>query len=210
MIQILIVDDHPLVGDGVKTMLREVDYLEVVKICKTAKDAILYLNENNPDIVLLDLNLPDMDGLELCAMIRKANANVKLVALTSTNESGIITRFLSKGGNGYLLKDMERADLLQAIDSVLNGKIHISPAANQKLLQQYSSVQDALRNTPVLTRRENEILQLLQEGCSGPQIAQQLNLSPYTIETHRKNLMQKLGTSTTQQLLNKARGLKLL
>jgi DNA-binding NarL/FixJ family response regulator len=210
MISILIIDDHPLVGDGISTMLKSEDYLEILSICKTGKEALLFLGNTKPDIILLDISLPDIDGLELCSMIRKNNALSKIIGLTSTNEAGIITQFLSRGGNGYLLKNMERAELLTAINEVMNGRIFLSTAANQKILEQYNSVSHALKNTPILTRREKEILQLLYKGFNGPQIAEQLFVSPHTIETHRKNLMQKLNATTTQMLLKTAIELKLL
>lgn len=210
MITILIIDDHPLVGDGIATMLREEAHLHIIGICKTGKEAIDFLADNNPDIILLDISLPDIDGLELCSNIRKKNKTSKIIGLTSTNEAGIITQFLSRGGNGYLLKNMERNELIAAIDEVLNDKIFLSKAANQKILEQYNSVNQALENTPVLTRREKEILQLLHKGLNGPQIAEKLFLSPYTVETHRKNLMQKFNANTTQLLLKTAVELKLI
>lgn len=210
MISILIIDDHPLVGDGISMMLRDVQFVVIKAICKTGKEALEALSANTPDIILLDISLPDIDGLELCTLIRKKNKQSKIIGLTSTNEAGIITQLLAKGGNGYLLKNMEREELLTAIDEVMNGKIFLSKAANQKILEQFHSVKDAINNTPVLTRREKEVLQLLHDGLTGPQIAEKLFLSHYTIESHRKNLMQKLNANTTVQLLNTAKEYKLL
>ena len=210
MISILIIDDHPLVGDGISTMLHGEAHLVIAGICKTGKDALEFLDGNLPDIILLDINLPDIDGLELCAMIRKNNKTSKIIGLTSTNEAGIITRFLSMGSNGYLLKNMDRAELLHAIEEVMDGSIYLSKAANQKILEQYNSVSEALKDTPILTRREKEILQLLYEGLNGPQISQKLFLSTFTVETHRKNLMQKLNANSTQQLLKIVRDKKLV
>lgn len=210
MIRIVIIDDHPLVSDGVATMIKDVEYLQVVGTCKSGSDALDFLSGNETDIILLDISLPDIDGLELCSKLRKLNKEVKIIGLTSTNEAGIITQFLARGGNGYLLKNMEREELLAAIDEVLNDKIFLSKAANQKILEQYLTVNDALKSTPVLTRREKEIIQLLYEGLTGPQIAEQLFLSPFTIETHRKNLMQKLNVNSTQLMLRYARENKLI
>ncbi|MFZ1858573.1 MAG: response regulator transcription factor [Chitinophagaceae bacterium] len=210
MITILIIDDHPLVGDGIAMMLREVETLTITEVCKTGKDAMESLSKSTPDIILLDISLPDIDGLELCSLIRKKNKHSKIIGLTSTNEAGIITQLLAKGANGYLLKNMERSELLLAIDEVLNGKIFLSKAANQKILEQFNSVNDAVKNTPLLTRREKEVLKLLYEGLTGPQIAEKLFLSHYTIESHRKNLMQKLNVNSVQQLLKVAGENKLI
>ncbi|MBC6489550.1 response regulator [Flavihumibacter stibioxidans] len=210
MTSILIVDDHPLVGDGVSTMIRDVEWLEICGVCKTAKQAMETIQAMRPDLILLDISLPDSDGLQTCEQIRKQDRQVKIIALTSTNEAGIISQFLARGGNGYLLKNMERQELLDAIGDVMNGKIFLSKAANQKILEQYNSVAAAVNKTPMLTRREKEILQLLYEGLTGPQIAEKLFVSPYTIETHRKNLLQKFNVSTTQALLRISKEQKLI
>jgi two-component system nitrate/nitrite response regulator NarL len=201
MFQILIVDDHPLVGEGIKTMLGDVEWLQICHICKSGKETLAYLESSTPNIILLDLNLPDIDGIDLCGQIRNQNKSVKIIGLTSTNEAGIIAQFLTEGGDGYLLKNMERNELIQALEDVLANKVYLSPAANQQILEQYRSLQESLNSVPVLTRREKEILSHLYDGLSGPQIAEKLFLSPYTIETHRKNLMQKLNVSNTQSLL---------
>ena len=210
MLSLLIIDDHPLVGEGISRMLVDLNYLQVTGICKNAAEAISFLEKETADIILLDISLPDMDGLELCKIIRQKNKAVKIIGLTSTNEAGIITQLLANGGNGYLLKNMERDELIRAIDEVMNGKIFLSQAANQKILEQFHSLKDAMNKVPVLTRREKEILELLYEGPTGPQIADKLFLSHYTIETHRKNLMQKLNANTTQHLLKLAKDYRLI
>ncbi len=210
MISILIIDDHPLVSDGICTMLKDVAFVRILAACKTAKDAISFLEVIRPDIILLDINLPDMDGLQLCDAIRATNKQSKIIVLTSANEAGLISQLLKRGANGYLLKNMERSELLTAIETVLMGKVFLSKAANEKLLEQFHNINDALANMPVLTRREKEILLLLQDGLTGPQIADKLFLSQYTIETHRKNLMQKLNVSNTQLLIKTAREYKLI
>jgi two-component system nitrate/nitrite response regulator NarL len=210
MIKLIIIDDHPLVSGGVTMMLKDVGYLQIAASLQSGKEALEYLKTQTPDIILLDINLPDIDGLQLCENIRKNNKQVKIIGLTSTNEAGIITQFLAKGGNGYLLKNMEREELLTAIDEVMDNKIFLSKSANQKLLEQFKTVSEAIHNLPVLTRREKEIITLLHEGMNGPQIAEKLFLSPYTVETHRKNLMQKLNVNNTQQLLKMAARYNLL
>lgn len=205
MTKILIVDDHPLVGDGISTMIQDVPYLHICALAKTVSAAMTAVREHRPDVILLDISLPDGDGLKALDMIRNIDKRVRVLALTSTNEAGIISQFLARGGNGFLLKNMERQELIDAIDAVEGGKIFLSQAANQKVLEQFQNVHDAVRQTPVLTRREKEILHLLGEGLTGPQIAGKLFLSAYTVETHRKNLMQKLNARSTQMLLKIAK-----
>ncbi len=210
MVHILLIDDHPLVTDGIKTMLATQEGIVVSAAAKTAKEALSILEQSTFEIILLDLSLPDMDGLALCSEIRKSNQSSKIIALTSTNETGIITQFLQRGGNGYLLKNMERQELIEAIEQVQLGKIYLCKGANEKILEQYRNVEVATQQAPVLTRREKEILQLLNEGLTGPQIAKQLFLSPLTVETHRKNLMQKLNANNAQMLLKMARQQRLI
>ena len=209
MIKILIVDDHPLVSDGIATMLRDQGSIQIVGASKTAADALAFLANEEPDIILLDISLPDMNGLELSEKIREHHKKVKIIGLTSTNEAGIITGLLQRGGNGYLLKNMERADLLVAIDTVMAGRVYLSNAANEKVLEQFQTVK-LKADVPLVTQREKEILQLLADGLNGPQIAEKLCLSPLTIETHRKNLFKKFNAHSVQLLIKIARGEKLI
>ena len=205
MINIFIIDDHPLVAGGIAMMLKDVVYLQIQGTATSAEEAIVFLKTHQPEIILLDISLPDMDGLQLCDLIRKENKYSKIIGLTSANDASIITQLLHRGANGYLLKNMERDELLDAINKVMEGKIFLSKAANEKVLEQFSSVSSALNEMPAITRREKEILLLLEDGLNGPQIAERLFLSPFTVETHRKNLMQKLNVNSTQQLLKTAK-----
>lgn len=205
MLNILLVDDHPLVIDGIKTMLASVEGLQISAFAKTAKEALSILEQSSFEVILLDLNLPDQDGLHLCSEIRQLYPAVKIIALTSSNETSLITQFLQRGGNGYLLKNLERQELIEAIEHVQLGKIYLCKSSNAKILEQYRNVETATQQAPVLTRREKEILHWLNEGLTGPQIAKQLFLSPLTVETHRKNLMQKFDANNLQMLLKLAR-----
>jgi DNA-binding NarL/FixJ family response regulator len=210
MIRILIIDDHPLVTDGIQMMLKDASYLAITGKAKNGAEALQFLDTEVPEIILLDISLPDIDGLQLCEKIREKNKYSKILGLTSANDASIITQLLRRGANGYLLKNMERSELLEAIDKVMDSKIYLSKAANEKVLEQFSSVISALNEMPSLTRREKEILQMLELGLNGPQIAEKLFLSQYTVETHRKNLMQKLNASSLPQLLRIGRERKLI
>lgn len=210
MITILIIDDHPLVTDGIKTMLQSENCLQVIGTTKTGREALAFLEKQSVDVILLDISLPDMDGLSLCELIRANNKTTRIIGVTSANDAGIITQLLHRGGNGYLLKNMERDELIQAIHRVLDGYIYLSREANEKVLQQFQSLNTALHQVPVLTRREKEILTLLGEGLTGPQIADQLFLSNHTVETHRKNMLQKFNVNNTVLLIKVAREYKLL
>jgi DNA-binding NarL/FixJ family response regulator len=211
MIKLLIIDDHPLVIDGIRTMIRDENYLHLQSAAKTAKEALCYLdNSNDVDVILLDINLPDIDGLRLCEMIRQKNKTVKIIGLTYVNEAGIITQLLRKGANGYLLKNMERDELIEAINQVMDGNVYLSKAANDKIVQQLQAYDLPQDKIPALTRREKEILQLLSEGMTSQEIAGKLFLSSYTVDTHRKNMLQKFNVHNTQSLMNAVRELGIL
>jgi DNA-binding NarL/FixJ family response regulator len=213
MIKVYIIDDHPLVIDGIKTMLKEVDYVSIVGQAKNSSEAMRALADpdaNLIDVILLDINLPDIDGLRLCTLIRERNKNVKIIGLTYVNEAGIISQLIKKGGNGYLLKTMEREELLEAINQVMDGNIFLSRQANEKMLQQLQAYDISDNKIPSLTRREKEILKLLSEGLTSHEIASHLFLSSYTIDTHRKNMLQKFNVHNTQALLKAVNEFKIL
>ena len=194
MVKLLIVDDHPLVIDGLKTMLKDVGYIQIAGAVKNGKDALAWLDEHaDVQVILLDINLPDTDGLRLCEQIRSKNKSIKIIGLTYVNEAGIITQLIKKGANGYLLKNMEREELINAIDLVMDGNIYLSKAANEKIVQQLQAYDLPGNALPALTRREKEILQLLAKGFTSHEIASQLFLSTFTVDTHRRNMLQKFN-----------------
>lgn len=211
MIKLIIIDDHPLVADGIATMLKDESYLQIVASAKTGRQGLAILSEY-PDceVILLDINLPDTDGLQLCEQIRQLYPNLKIIGLTSVNEAGIISQMIRRGANGYLLKDMEKEELLHAINRVLDGHVYLSKGANDKILQQLRELDINPHQIPMLTRREKEILSLLDQGLSSQEIASRLSLSIHTIDTHRKNMLQKLNVHNTPALLKAASKLGLL
>jgi two-component system nitrate/nitrite response regulator NarL len=211
MVRILIVDDHPLVIDGIKTMLKDETYFHIEAATKTGKEALAFLDGSPAvDIILLDINLPDTDGLKLCEQIRTKNKSVKIIGLTYVNEAGIITQLIKRGANGYLLKNMEREELIHAMNQVMDGIIYLSKAANEKIIQQLQPYDLSKNNIPVFTRREKEILTLLAEGLTSQEIAAKLFLSNYTVDTHRKNMLQKFNVHNTTALLNVVRELRII
>lgn len=211
MIKLIIIDDHPLVADGISTMLKGENYFEIIASARTGRQALNVLGEHPEcDVILLDINLPDTDGLQLCEQIRQLYSSVKIIGLTSVNEAGIISQMIRKGANGYLLKDMEKEELIIAINKVLDGHVHLSKGANDKILQQLRELDINPDHVPMLTRREKEILTLLDKGLSSQEIAEKLSLSIYTIDTHRKNMLQKLNVHNTPALLKAASKLGLL
>jgi two-component system nitrate/nitrite response regulator NarL len=211
MIRILIVDDHPLVIDGVRMMVKHETYLTIAGAARTGKEALAFLDEEPPvDVILLDINLPDMDGLRICELIREKDKAVKILGLTYLNEAGIITQFIRKGGNGYLLKNMEGEELIDAINQVMNGATYLSKAANDKIIQQLHVHDLPATGIPNFTRREKDILELLAKGMTSHEIAAKLFLSNHTVDTHRKNMLQKFNVRNTQSLMNVVRSLGII
>jgi two-component system nitrate/nitrite response regulator NarL len=211
MVKILIIDDHPLVTDGIRTMLNDVNYVRISGAVKTGAEAVAFLQENpETDLILLDINLPDTDGLKLCELIRQKNKSIRIIGLTYVNEAGIISQMIKNGANGYMLKSMEREELIGAINAVMDGRIYLSPDANEKIIQQLRNYQISGDAAPLLTRREKEILELLSEGLTSNQIAEKLYLSTYTVDTHRKNMLQKFNVHNTQSLIRAAKDFMLL
>lgn len=210
VMDILVIDDHPIVLDGIRTMLKDENGFRITGTAKSAAEALSFLNDHTPDIILLDISLPDMDGLQLCQKIRTTNKKSRIIGLTSFNEAGMISSLLQRGGNGYLLKNMERSELIRAMQTVLGGKIFLSDAANESILAQFQNQKPPDDDGPLLTRREKEILMMLADGLKGPEIAEKLYLSPLTVETHRKNLCKKLNANSVQLLLKVARERKII
>ena len=189
-------------------MLKEVDYVSIVGQAKNSSEAMRALAD--PDANLIDVILLEINSLRLCTLIRERNKNVKIIGLTYVNEAGIISQLIKKGGNGYLLKTMEREELLEAINQVMDGNIFLSRQANEKMLQQLQAYEITDNKIPSLTRREKEILKLLSEGLTSHEIASHLFLSSYTIDTHRKNMLQKFNVHNTQALLKAVNEFKIL
>lgn len=211
LVKLLIIDDHPLVADGIRAMLCDVPYVEIAGTARTAKAGMALLRDlGDIDLILLDIHLPDLDGLRLCELIRATNKEVKILGLSYVNEAGIVTQIIKKGANGFMVKDMERQELIDAIDQIMDGDIYLSKAANGKILEQLRAHDLPGNRIPAITRREREILQLLSKGHTSQEIAGKLYLSVHTVDTHRKNMLQKFNVHNTQGLMNVVQEMGLL
>ena len=203
MIRILIADDHGIVRTGLKLLLDRIPEMEVVGEAADGREAVRLATELQPDIVIMDIAMPLLNGLQAAAQIRE-NTAVGVIFLSMHTDESYIVKALDAGARGYLLKDNADEDIERAIRAVVPGKPFFSPAIARALLEDYvrlmrkRSVQDSY---DLLTEREREILQLLAEGKSNKEAAAVLNLSPYTVETHRNNLMQKLGLHNTAEIV---------
>lgn len=204
MIRILIADDHGIVRTGLKLLLERVEDIQVVGEAADGRDAVRLAKELQPNIVILDIGMPLLNGLDAASQIIGENEHVGVIILSMHTDESYIVRALDTGARGYLLKDNADEDIERAIRSVAIGRPFFSPSIAKTLLEDYvrlmreRRVQDSYE---LLTEREREVLQLLAEGKSNKEAATILNLSPYTIETHRQNLMQKLGLHNTAEIV---------
>lgn len=203
-IRILLADDHGVVRQGLRFILERQPGMEVVGEAGTGREALKLAEELNPDIVIMDIAMPQLNGIEATAQIVKRSPPTGVIILSMHSDEGYLVRALSAGARGYLLKDSAEVDLVRAVQAVAGKKPFFSPAISQTLLEEYMGYlqQKGLQDSyDLLTEREKEILQLLAEGKSNKEVAEILNLSPYTVETHRTHLMQKLNLHNTAEIV---------
>lgn len=200
-LKIVFVDDHPLVMEGLKMILQKDEKLEIVGLFVNGQSALDFLKVNEVDIVLLDIHLPDINGLDLCKEIKGKKNDIKVLMVSNLAERGIIMTAKQNGADGYLLKNTSIQELREAIMDTLNGKFVFSKEVNDIL---FSPAPNDPHTLLQLTKREKEVLELIADGKTSNQIADELFLSPLTIDTHRKNLMQKFGVKNTAELIRQA------
>ena len=203
-VRVLLADDHEVVRNGLRYVIEREPHLEVSGEAENGRDAVRLAAELKPDVVVMDIAMPNLNGIEATAQITKHSPRTAVIVLSMYSDESYLVRALSSGAKGYLLKDSAGNDLVQAIDSVHHGKPFFSPQIANVLLEDYMRRlrREQLEDTyELLTDREKEVLQLLAEGKSNKDVANLLNLSVYTVETHRNNLMQKLNLHNTAEIV---------
>ncbi|MCP4426388.1 MAG: response regulator transcription factor [Chloroflexi bacterium] len=205
-IRILIADDHAIVRYGVRQLLEAEPDIEIVGEAIDGNQAVALAGELQPDVALMDIGMPDVDGLEATQQIKAQWPNINVLALTMHRSEAYFFEMLKKGASGYILKGAETSDLIQAVRVVAEGGVFLYPTMARKLVRDYLNVVGGETAVdPQLSPRENEILQFLAEGYSNKEIADKLVISPSTVHTHRTNLMQKLGLNSRHELIQYAR-----
>ena len=203
-IRILLADDHNLIRGGLRLVIEQQPDLIVVGEAGDGRQAVSLATSLKPDVAVLDIGMPNLNGIEAAKQIREGESGAAVVILSMYSDETYILRALKAGARGYLLKDSAEADLVRAIRSVAEGKSFFSPTVSRVLLEDYMR---KLQRTggessyDLLTPREREVLQLVAEGKSNKEVADMLNVSVYTVETHRGNLMEKLKLNGVPELI---------
>jgi DNA-binding NarL/FixJ family response regulator len=202
--RILLADDHKLMRSGLKALIEQQPDLTVVGEADDGRQAVVLAASLKPDLLVMDIGMPNLNGIEAARQITQANPGTAIVILSMHSDESYVLRALKAGAKGYLLKDSAESDLIRAVHAVAGGKSFFSPAVSKVLLDDYvrklqrSGAEDAY---DLLTPREREILQLIAEGKSNKDVANLLNLSVYTVETHRSNIMEKLNLRGIPELI---------
>ena len=203
-IRILLADDHIIIRSGLRLLLEQQPDFKVIAEAADGHEAVRLAGEHHPQVAILDIGMPQLNGIEATSEIVSQLPHCNVVILSMHADEGYVLRALKAGARGYILKNSAEADLIQAVKTVAQGKSFFSPAISKLLLEDYvrlvrdKEVEDSY---DLLTSRERQILQLIAEGRSNKEVARTLNLSPFTVETHRGNILQKLGLHGVPELV---------
>jgi len=203
-LRILLADDHVVMRTGLRVLLERQPNLEVVGESENGRDTINLVASVKPDVVVMDVGMPVLNGIEATKTIATEHPNVAVVILSMHADESYVMRALKAGARGYLLKDSAPADLLGAIQAVSQNKSFFSPKVSRILAEDYVRIlkqKGGVDSYDLLTAREREILQLVVEGKANKEIATTLNISPYTVETHRKHILEKLNLHNPAELI---------
>lgn len=203
MNRILIVDDHPMVIEGIRMMLTQLEDVEVCGHAMNAASCLGYFIKNTADIVLLDINLPDQSGIDVCKALTKKFPDLKIIALTNFDQISYVQSMKDAGAHGYLLKNADIEEIKSAINRVTSGREYWLGRENVR-----ESILE--HNQPMITRREVEVLKLIAEGLTNQEIADSLFVSVSTVDSHRKNLLSKLQVKNTAALVRAAIEFKII
>tara|TARA_R110002050_G_scaffold118625_3_gene236148 strand:+ start:56303 stop:56938 length:636 start_codon:yes stop_codon:yes gene_type:complete len=204
MIKVAICDDHTMVLRGIETMLEDSDIITICATYNLGKQLLAEIDNNLPNVLLLDINLPDSNGIELCKELTKKHPELAIIGLSNYSETGFIKNMLRNGAKGYLLKNTDKQELLLAITTVQKGGTYLPRNIQDILLNESIGNPSQITFIPKLTRRETEVLHLVAKEHTNLEIADLLFISTKTVESHRNNLIQKLGVRNTAGLIRVA------
>jgi DNA-binding NarL/FixJ family response regulator len=205
-IRVFIVDDHYMVIEGIRSLLQHQESLELIGHASNASSCLSFLSLNKPDVILMDINLPDKSGIDLCQEVHQLYPDIRILGLSTFNQHSFIHKMMEKGASGYLLKNATQQELTEAINTVFKGHKYLSLEAATTI----RTATDKSSDIPLITRREKEILELIADGMTNPEIAEKLFVSVSTVDTHRKNLLSKFNVKNTAALVKFAAHHKLI
>jgi DNA-binding NarL/FixJ family response regulator len=205
MIKVLIADDHTMFVDGMESILNTESDIQVIGRCGLGKEVVPFLLANQTDILLLDVNLPDISGIEIAKMIQEKSLDVKILAISMFNEESYVSEILNHGAKGYILKNTGREELLKAIHVIHEGASYFSKEVTETimkgLMNSRKSSNKVTQEIPKISRREKEVLKLIAEEFTTQEIANKLFISLKTVESHRSNLLAKLNARNSAGLV---------
>jgi two-component system, NarL family, response regulator NreC len=209
--RILICDDHTLFVEGIKAMLRNESSLEIVGEARDGRQAVELVKELKPDLLLMDVSMPDLNGFDATQRVHELDPNIKVLILTMHDEEELVARCLEAGAAGYIIKDAPASQLLYAIEMVQKGERYLSPVVLKQVVAGYVKNSNVPQTSyDRLSPREREVLKLLAEGLSVKEIATRLNLSVKTVDVHKTNLMKKIDVHDRTELIKYAIRQKLI
>lgn len=198
-IKVIIVDDHPMVLEGMKSMMAQIEVVELVGLASDAFQTMELLKTVIPDVIITDINLPEISGIELTAKIIKEYPSVRIIAMSTFKERSYISQMIKNGASGYLIKSASLEEIEEAILTAYKGKFYLSIDVKMQ-----PGEKEEMDKIPVLSSREKEILILIADGMTNPQIAEKLFISLHTVDSHRKNLLTKFGVNNAASLIKLA------
>lgn len=200
---IFVVDDHYMVIEGIRSLLQNEKTLDWMGHATNAESCLSFLKLHEPDVILMDVNLPDKSGIDLCKEVKQLYPAIAILGLSTFNQQAVIKNMIDNGASGYVLKNATKEELLEAINSALKGKVYYS-------FEVLNSLRKPEPNQLLITRREKEVLLLIAEGLTNAAIAEKLFISIPTVNTHRKSLLEKFDVKNTAMLIGKATKLALI
>ncbi|WP_447770430.1 response regulator [Sphingobacterium faecium] len=203
MISVIIVDDHPLVLNGFEFILKNTSTIVLRGSFNNAKEAFDFLATEAVDVILMDINMPGMNGIEATEIIKKQCPDTQIIAISNHNEGSIALRMFKAGAMGYLLKNVSTDELIEGIQAVIRGEQVLSKEMNFILTDKKDPI-------PSVSQREREVLRLMAQGHTTAKIGEQMFISPLTVESHRRNLLQKFGVVNSASLIHKATEMKFI
>ncbi len=198
MTKLFITDDHYMIIEGIRSLLQQEKNIEWLGHAMTAESCLAFLEQVLPDVLLMDVNLPDQSGIDLCKMVKMKYPKINIIGLSSFNQQSFISKMLDNGASGYVLKNATRDELVAAIETVMQGDKYLSKEAAMVMEKNQNS------KIPVITRREKEVLLLIADGLTNYEISEKLFISITTVDSHRKNLLAKFEAKNTASLVKMA------